>query len=140
MALGAICCEFRSNKGLGYKTYTKLFHTGVTPNLEKVNTVQNRAIRYVLGTHRFSPNFALDGDMGWSSTQTRWGWKWVDCGIDWLIWKMIVSLKNVFMWDKSLCKRNWSYEIKQLFSNNGFENTFMTNSCVNVKLMHDVLH
>ncbi len=42
-----------------------------------------------------------------------------------------------FMWDKSLCKHNWSYQIKQLFSNNGFENTFMTNSCVNVKLMHD---
>ncbi len=51
---------------------------------------------------------------------------------------MIVLLKPI-MWDKSLCKRNWSYETKQLFSNNGFENTFMTKSCVNVELMHDVL-
>ncbi len=25
--------QFRSNKGLEYKTYTKLFHTGVTPML-----------------------------------------------------------------------------------------------------------
>ncbi len=53
---------------------------------------------------------------------------------------MIVLLKKVFMWDKYLCKRNWSYEIKQLFSKKGFKNSFMTNSCVNEKLMHDVLH
>ncbi len=124
-----------------YKTYTKLFHTCVTPildcysgvwgvaKLEKINTVQNRAIRYFLGSHRCSPNLAINGDMGWSSSQTRWG---VEMG---RLWNRLV-----FMWDKSLCKRNWSYEIKHLFSNNEFENTFMTNSCVNVKLMHVVLH
>ncbi len=83
-ALGAIFIRFRSNKGLGYKTYTKLFHTGITPildycswvwgflKLEQINTVQNRAIKYFLGTHRFSPNLAIN-DMGWSSSQTRWG-------------------------------------------------------------------
>ncbi len=59
-ALGAICSKCRSNKGLGYETYTKLFHTGVTPildyylgiwgfvKLEKINTVQNRSIIYFL--------------------------------------------------------------------------------------------
>ncbi len=62
------------------------------------------------------------------------------------LWNILVNMendrltKNVFMWDKSHCKCNWSYEMKQLFSNNGFENTFKTNSCVNVKLMHNVLH
>ncbi len=35
--------------------------------------------------------------MGWSSIQTRLGWKWADCGIHWLIWKMIVALKNTFL-------------------------------------------
>ncbi len=44
----------------------------------------------------------------------RW-WKWSDCGMDGLIWKMIVSLKKLLSWDKSLCKRNWSYEIKVIF-------------------------
>ncbi len=54
------------------------------------------------------------------------------------LWNRLVNMvndhltKNVFMWDKSLCKHNWSI--------NGFENTFMTNSCVNVKLMHVGLH
>ncbi len=81
---------------MGYKTYT-----GVTPivdycsgewgfaKLKKIDTVQNRVIRYFLATHIFSPNLAINGDMGWSSSQARWGggkWKWADCGIDWLIW------------------------------------------------------
>ena len=82
-ALGAVCSKFRSNRGLGYKTYTKPFETGVTPildycsgvwgaaKLDKIDTVQNRAIRYFLGTHRFSPNLAINGDMGWLSSQTR---------------------------------------------------------------------
>ncbi len=29
-ALGAICSKLRPNKGVGYKTYIKLFHTGIT--------------------------------------------------------------------------------------------------------------
>ncbi len=53
MALGAIYNTFRSNKGFGHKTYTKLlFHAGVVPvvvycsgvwgngKLNKINTVQ----------------------------------------------------------------------------------------------------
>ncbi len=40
---------------------------------KKINTVQIRAIRYFLGNHRFSPNLAINGDMGWSSSQTKWG-------------------------------------------------------------------
>ncbi len=77
----------------------------------------------------------------WAGLQAKLdqGWKWADFGIDWLIWKMIVSLKKV------LCGINFFVNVTgvmklKLFSNNGFENTFMTNSCVNVKLMHDVLH
>ncbi len=37
--------------------------------LGKINTVHNRAIRYFLGTHRVAPNIAINGDMGWSSSQ-----------------------------------------------------------------------
>ncbi len=58
-----------------------------------------------------------------------------DCGIDWLIWKMVLT--KMF-----LCAINLIVNITratQLFSDNGFENTFMTNSCVNVKLMHYIL-
>ncbi len=65
MTIGATCSKFRSNKGLEYKTYTKFFHMGVTEILDycsgvwvfakltNINPVQNRAMRYFLGTHRF---------------------------------------------------------------------------------------
>ncbi len=33
-ALGAICSKFRSIKGLGYETYTKMYHTGVVPIMD----------------------------------------------------------------------------------------------------------
>ena len=73
-ALGAICSKFQNNKGLGYNTYKKSFRAGVAPILDycsgvwgngtlaKIDTVQNRAIRYYLGTHRFTPNVAIHGE------------------------------------------------------------------------------
>ncbi len=89
-----------SNKGLGYKTYTKLFHIGVTPILEycsgiwgvckarKNNTVQNRAIRYFIVTPRFSPNLAINGDMGLSLRQTRQGVEMAR------LWNRLVNMEN----------------------------------------------
>lgn len=32
----------------------------------KSKTIQNRAIQYVLGVHKFSPSLAIQGDMGWN--------------------------------------------------------------------------
>ncbi len=54
---------------------------------------------------------------------------------------MIMLLKKTFLCGINLFANiTGTIKFKQLFSNNGFKNTFMTNSCVNVKLMHDVLH
>ena len=39
--------------------------------LEKLDTVQNRAIRLFLGVHRFTPNKAIKGDMGWIPSRIR---------------------------------------------------------------------
>ncbi len=41
------------------------------------------------------------------------GWKWANCGIDWLKWKMIVSLKKIVCEINLFCKHSWSYKIKQ---------------------------
>ena len=40
-------------------------------NFEKVNSVQNRAIRLFLGVHKFTSNLAINGDMGWVSSKIR---------------------------------------------------------------------
>ena len=46
----SVCC---------FKSYTE------------IDSVQNRAIRYFLGVHRFTPNFAIKGDIGWLSSSMR---------------------------------------------------------------------
>ncbi len=67
------------------------------------------------GTHRFSPNLAINDDIGRSSIKTKQA---VEMG---RLWNRLVNMendhltKNIFMWDKTLCKqRNWSYEMKQV--------------------------
>ena len=82
-ALGSLYTKFRNNKGFGYTTYTKMFDSCVSPmldycsgvwgynKLEKLDTVQNRAIRLFLGVHRFTPNKAIKGDMGWIPSRIR---------------------------------------------------------------------
>ncbi len=74
---GAIYNKYRLNKGFGYNMYTKLYHSGVVPildycssvcgycNLDKIDTVQNRALRLFLGVHKFAPNLSINADMGW---------------------------------------------------------------------------
>ena len=56
-ALGSLYTKYRNNKGFGHTTYTKMFDSCVSPildygsgvwgynKLEKLDTVQNRAIR-----------------------------------------------------------------------------------------------
>ena len=68
---------------MGFKTYTTLYNSGVTPIFEycsliwahkvinKLENVQNRAMRTYLGVHRFSPLHCIYGDMGWSNFESN---------------------------------------------------------------------
>ena len=80
-ALGAMISKIHSCKDKGYNTYSKLFNSCVAPVIDycsgvwgfkqfnKIDTVQNRAIRYFLGVHRFTPLLAINGEMGWTMGQ-----------------------------------------------------------------------
>ena len=82
-ALGAIYSKYKHNRGLGFKTYTRMFNAGIIPILDycsgirgfskfdKIDTIQNRGIRLFLGAHKFVPNAAITGDMGWVSSSVR---------------------------------------------------------------------
>ena len=66
-----------------FNTYTKLYNSNVCSILDYAseiwgfveakacNQIQNRAIRYILGVHKFCLIPALNGDMGWSYCQDR---------------------------------------------------------------------
>ena len=142
-ALGALCSKFKSNKGLGYKTYTKLYNTGITPILDysagiwgfkgykRSEIIQNRAIRFFIGVHRFASNHAVNGDMGWLPCEIRQKLEMLR------LWNRLISIdenrivSKIFIWDKQLCNNNWSMEVKSIceeidmipnFENNGFIN------------------
>ena len=84
-ALGAIVSKIQNHKDVGFKTYSKMFHSCVVPvidycssvwgygQFDKIDMIQNRAIRYFMGVHRFTPILAITGDMGWiTSIHRRW--------------------------------------------------------------------
>ncbi len=151
-ALGAVMSKFKSNKGLGFNTYTKMFHTGVCPILdycsgvwgfskyECIDTVQNRAIRFYLGVHKFAPNLAINGDMGWYMSAVRRKVEMMR------FWNRVHKvnhdriLKKVFLWDKLMCKRNWSFEIKQVFNDINMINAFHNDDMVDIEVVQKCLH
>ena len=82
-ALGAIRNKLYNIKNIRYKSYSKLYQTGIAPIIDYcsavwgyksfkcIQDVQNRAIRYYLGVHKFCPLSFLEGDMGWANSLVR---------------------------------------------------------------------
>ena len=82
-ALSAIISKLKQFKDVGFNTFSQMFSSGVTPILTyasgiwgyaKYNdseSIQNRASRYFLGVHKFTPIPALQGEMGWTPVRLR---------------------------------------------------------------------
>ena len=118
--------------------------------LERIDAVQNRAIRLFLGVHRFAPNKAISADMGWVSSRVRRHVSILR------LWNRLVSMNpdrltnKIFIWDET--KRGWSKNVKQIMSDinclGGFELngtidlTYARNSLYNLECVnwtHDVI-
>ena len=62
------------------------------------------------------------------------------------LWNRFISFHNdrvtkkVFQWDKSLCNNNWSYEIKDIFTELGQINVFNQLIPIDLKYCKSVLH
>ena len=110
-ALGGMIGKFKELGIMGITTYTKLFTSCVTPIMDygagvwgskvfaKMEAVQNRAMRFFIGVHRFAPIPALSGDMGWDSCSVRWQ----IAGLR--LWNALVRMD-----DARLCKRVFLYD------------------------------
>ena len=81
--------------------------------------IQNRAIRYFMGVHRFRPILAITGDMGWvTSTHRRW--------VNLLrLWNRLVCTNNtrltkiVFEYDYNRTGKTWCSDIKTILGQVG---------------------
>ena len=75
-ALGALISRFKEFRDLGFKAFMTLLNSGVQPILtygssvwgmksyKDIDKIYNRACRYYLGTHKFTPISAMYGEMG----------------------------------------------------------------------------
>ena len=125
-ALGGIISKFNMLKDCGYKTYTKLFDSGVLPILNygaeiwgygkhpKCDNILNRAMRYFLGVHKYAPTAAVQGDMGWISLKYRRYQAMLR------FWNRLVKMdetrltKRVFLWCYDNPENNWCGDIRKI--------------------------
>ena len=125
-ALGSVISKFKLLCKVGYQSFPKLFRSGVQPILEyssgvwgfhratDVDKIQNRAIRYFLGLHKFAPNIALNSEMGWTTPYLN---RYI-CMLR--LWNRILTkpdtelCKKLFLVDYNLCTENWSSELKNI--------------------------
>ena len=82
-ALSAIISKFKQFKDIGYDTYSKMYDSCVTPVVDygsgvwgktknaHSDLIQNKAYRYFLGVHNFTPVAAMQAEMGWLPSSSR---------------------------------------------------------------------
>ena len=130
-ALGGIIHKCKAINGLRYNTYTTLYERCITPildycsgvwgykTLSKIDTVQHRAIRYYMGVHKFAPNLAITGDMGWIPSCIRRKLNILR------LWNKLLSLddtnltKQIFYWDYNNPYNSWCSDVKRIFQEVG---------------------
>ncbi|XP_034050550.1 oocyte zinc finger protein XlCOF7.2-like, partial [Thalassophryne amazonica] len=109
---------------LSFSTFTQLYDSVVASVLfyaagvwgfeeaPKCDAVQQRAMRYFLGVHRFTPKAAIERDMGWEPCVVKQKAEMIR------LWNRPVRLpvdrlpRKVFNWDKAL-NCSWSKEVSQ---------------------------
>jgi hypothetical protein len=138
-------------KEFGFKSYEKLIHNCVFPVLDYCSTVwgdkkyqqldnvQNRAIRYYLGVHRFAPVAAITGDVGWLASRYR---RWSNML---RYWNRLISMENgritkvIFEEDYRRCQNNWCSEIKHIMSALNILHCYNQKCTVNLQYVHSSL-
>ena len=128
-ALGAIIAKSKVLGGFPFKCFTKLFDSLVLPILTYasavwgyrsyscINAVFNRACRFYLGVGKYTPNAAIQGDMGWKTTwQHQWSCIFKN-------WKRLCSMpdnrlcKRVFLWANQMRNvKNYAHTVRTYFS------------------------
>ena len=127
-ALGLLIAKFKCMGGMPYDVFTRLYDTMVWPVISYgasvwgvksftcINAVQNRAMRFFLGTGKYTPNAAVSGDMGWQPVQIKL-WKSIS-----IHWHRMVHMndnrvnKRIFLWSDTKSGRgckNHTFHVKE---------------------------
>ena len=141
-----------------YSCFTKLYNALVVPIIQYgaaiwgtksfsgIDAIHNRACRFFLGVGKYTPNAAVQGDMGWPLPIYH-QWSAII-----RFWKRLEGM-NVNRIDSrvfSFCKtsgdvrhKNWCFRVTAFFNKNGLPNLidpiFITNTCTRIlsKIVQD---
>ena len=144
-ALGALISKLKTLKSTRYKTYTSLFTSQVATILDycssiwgfkkasQCDNVQNKAIRYFLGVHKFTPIPALWGKMGWFPSKYR---RYL-CMLR--FWNRLIKMddtrlpKRIFLQDCRQANSNWSHDIREVFKILNLTSVYDSKVAVNIR-------
>ena len=130
-ALGGVKVKYKSQGGLPYETFTKLFDVLAwsvlnysspvrgTQEFSCVNSVFNEACRYHLGVGKYTPTAAVRGEMGWQTPKQR---LWLSVGKLYCRFRAMDDSrinKKVFTWCSESKSHNWHWRVKQQFAKLG---------------------
>ena len=125
-ALGSLIAKFKPMKNVSFNSYTKLYETSIASILDyaseiwgksrgtQCEQIQQRAIRFFLGVHKFCPLPSMSGDMGWSTCQNRRQLHMLR------FWNRLLSLQStrltrrVFDWDYVCNYTGWCIDIQNI--------------------------
>ncbi len=151
-AIGKLWSVYKGFNGLGYKSFTKLYESYVDPILcyctgvwgvkkhMYCTSIQNRAIRGFLGVHKFAPNLAINGDMGWLSFSTKQN----VCIIR--LWNRLINMSNdrlpkmLFDHMYECDKSTWLKYVKTLLHKTGHEQVYQNKVTVESNTIKRILH
>ena len=145
-ALGGIISKFKVLKNVGFHTFTKLYNAGVSPVLEyssgvwgyvkgeHIDHIQNRAMRYFLGVHRFTPVAGMQGDMGWVNHRLSRFIPMVRMWNRLLLMNNDRITKKIFMWDFKQ-KKGWCSEISKILHQVGLGQNFKDKQFCDLRLI-----
>ncbi len=135
-SFGGIVNKFRDITDMGFGTFWRAVEACVYPilnyaseswgykEISHAENIQNKILRFYLGVHRFTPIAGILGDFGEMPVQWK---RWVKMLA---YWNRLVLMddsrltKKVFMYDYSVCKNNWTSEIKCIFDLLQLQGTF----------------
>ncbi len=107
---------------------------------DKVDSIQNKAIRIYLGVHRFAPIAVINGDIGWTHSSVR---RKV-CMVRFC--NRIINLdpqclpRKVLEWDIHCDGNTWSTNLKSILSRMNLSRAFNTRNIVCTRAAWSCLH
>ena len=81
--MGALIAKFKSFEAMGFEIFTKCYATSIWPVTDycaeiwgytkgiSIDNVQLKAMRILLGVHKFTANLFLEGELGWFTSIIR---------------------------------------------------------------------